>query len=82
MNYSEDEILDFINDYIIENHGNPISFDDKILSSGIDSFSGIMMYVELDDKYHCFDTSDLNKEKFDYSNQTPNTIYERIVSCM
>ena len=84
-NASLDDVLAFINDYILRNRGASISENDCIADkSNLDSFGMMELFLELDEEYGCFDFNELDKKEnnFDYGIQTPTTIHERILSCI
>lgn len=57
MKYSREEVLEFINDVIVDNHGEISDEDTTIMDTGIDSFAVAVLYLELDEEYGCFDST-------------------------
>lgn len=51
----EKEILDFINKLVREEHGNTLTIEDLFIKSDMDSFGTTMVFMELNEKYGCFE---------------------------
>lgn len=50
-----EEILKFINEKIREEHGTSVTLDSLFLDSELDSFGINMFFLELHNKYRCFE---------------------------
>ena len=65
-----DEFLSRVNKIILSEHGNQVSFDDVLNKSGLDSFSWVVFWLELDKYYplkfpqEYIDELDYNKVSF------------------
>ena len=51
----EQDILDFMNSKIREEHGNRVNMESKWVDAGVDSFGTTMVFLDMDEKYKCFD---------------------------
>jgi hypothetical protein len=67
-----EKLLEEINELIEEEHGEPITADDTIMSSGVDSFGITMIIMAINDKYNLWDKKELGK--VNYPNITPRDI--------
>ena len=56
-------ILDFINSKVREEHGNRITIDSMWIDANVDSFGTTMVFLEMDEKYGCFDKDWLSASK-------------------
>lgn len=56
-------ILDFINSKVREEHGNRITIDSMWIDANVDSFGTTMVFLEMDEKYGCFDKDWLSVTK-------------------
>jgi hypothetical protein len=54
MTNQEKEVMDFINEIIVEEHGYRLQPNQKLIESEIDSFSMTTLFLELDEKYEYF----------------------------
>jgi len=50
----EQEVLDFLNTKIREEHGNRVTLESKWMDAGVDSFGTTMVFLDMDEKYGCF----------------------------
>lgn len=55
--YTREDVLGFINNVIVDNFGDISEEDTRIDETGIDSFAIAVLYLELDEKYGCFDST-------------------------
>ena len=77
MMVTEEEALAFLNKRIREEHGNPVKIDNLFIDSQVDSFGMTVIFLDMDDKYHCF-----NNEWFktvDWKSTTVESIVKRAV---
>lgn len=75
---NKEDILQYINDTLEEEHGNPIGYDDTLISSGVDSFGLTMVLIALDNKYKIYP-----KEVFvslNFAEITANDVIERVLN--
>lgn len=72
------DILDFINSKIREEHGRPVTIDDKLVDSEVDSFGITMVLLALDEEYHRFDPEWLKDTNI--AELTVNEIVDRIAN--
>lgn len=75
---NKEDILQYINDTLEEEHGNPIGYDDTLISSGVDSFGLTMVLIALDNKYKIY-----TKEVFaslNFAEITANDVIERVLN--
>lgn len=47
----EQEVLDFLNTNIREEHGNRVTLDSKWMEAEVDSFGTTVVFMNMDDKY-------------------------------
>ena len=62
---NRDQIIDFVNEQIEEENGNPITEEQKLIDSGVDSFGLTMVIVNIDQKYDVYPKEEFKKLKFD-----------------
>lgn len=62
---TREEILEFINETIENEHGERLTEENLLLDSGIDSFGIAMVFLELDGKYNAFPKTKFNSLKFE-----------------
>lgn len=55
----ENDVLNFLNQRIREEHGNRVNIDSKWIDAEVDSFGTTVIFLDMDEKYGCF-----NKEWF------------------
>ena len=75
---NKESILAYINELIEEEHGEPITYEDTLISSGVDSFGLTMVLVGVDHKYNIYP-----KDVFaslDFAKITANDIIKRALN--
>ena len=74
------EILDFLNKKIREEHGNRVSIDSMWVDAEVDSFGTTMVFLEMEDKYGCFPKEWFNANMGKWNELTVREIVERVVN--
>lgn len=72
------EILDFLNTKIREEHGNRVTLDSKWTDAELDSFGTVMVLADMDNEYECF-----NREwmaSIDFTTLTVLEVVERAIN--
>lgn len=72
------EILDFLNTKIREEHGNRVTLDSKWTDAELDSFGTVMVLADMDNEYGCF-----NREwmaSIDFTTLTVLEVVERAIN--
>ena len=75
---NKEDILQYINDALEEEHGAPIGCEDTLISSGVDSFGLTMVLVNIDHKYNIYP-----KEVFstlNFAEVTADDVIERVLN--
>ena len=75
---NKEELLEYINELLEEEHGNPIGYTDTLVSSGIDSFGLTMVLICIDNKYKIYP-----KEVFatlNFAELTANDVIEKVLN--
>lgn len=75
---SKEKILEYINTALEEEHGEPIGYENTLISSGVDSFGLTMVLVNIDHKYNIYP-----KEVFstlNFAEVTANDVIERVLN--
>lgn len=75
---NKEELLEYINGLLEEEHGNPIGYTDTLVSSGIDSFGLTMVLIGIDNKYKIYP-----KEVFatlNFAELTANDVIEKVLN--
>ena len=75
-----DEILDFLNKKIREEHGNRISMDSKWMDAEVDSFGTTMVFLDMEEKYGCFPKEWFNSNMGKWNELTIKEIVERVMN--
>ena len=71
----ENEVKEFVNKIIKREHGKEIELDSLLTESEIDSFAYAVLWLELEDKYKCFEILDRD---IDYETYRLKDIVEAI----
>ena len=72
------DILEFINNVIEEEHGNSVKEDQLLIECGIDSFGYAILWTSVEAKYGC-DLSKSVMANVDYSTFTVNNMIDMII---
>lgn len=75
---NKEELLEYINGLLEEEHGNLIGYTDTLVSSGIDSFGLTMVLISIDNKYKIYP-----KEVFatlNFAELTANDVIEKVLN--
>lgn len=59
----ENDVKEFVNKVLRREHGKEIDFDDLLIASELDSFGYAVLWMELEDKYKCFE---ITEKEIDY----------------
>ena len=68
--------LEFINKILVVENAKAIKEENLLVDSGLDSFGYAILFLELDDKFSCFDKDYLNN--IDYKTYTMKDLLDRI----
>lgn len=72
------EVADFVNELIVEEHGDEITEETKLVDSGVDSFGLTMILVSVDAEYDVY-PKDVFKE-IDFANITLGKIIDDVLA--
>lgn len=76
-----DEVLDFLNKKIREEHGNRVTMDSKWIDAEVDSFGTTMVFLEMDEKYGCFNNEwFMSMDAIQWKALTIREIVERVMN--
>lgn len=80
--FNRNDVLAFINEVIVSNHGDMTSESTIVRDSGIDSFGFAVLFLELDDKYGCF-SADFTDSMYNTANSdvTIGMLIDRVEQC-
>lgn len=74
------EILEFLNSKIREEHGNRVSMDSKWMDAEVDSFGTTMVFLDMDEKYGCFDKEWFKDHQGKWDTLTIQEVVERAMN--
>lgn len=75
---TREEILKYINKVVKKEHGKPVTEDNCILDTELDSFSYAIFWLSLENKYGKFYTEE-EVNKLDYSKTSIKTIIDKVI---
>lgn len=75
----EQDVLDFLNKKIREEHGNRVSIDDMWVNAEVDSFGTTMVFSDMDEKYKCFPREWFQSNMGKWNQLTIREIVERVL---
>ena len=75
-----EEVLEFLNKKIREEHGNRVSMDSKWMEAEVDSFGTTMVFLDMDEKYGCFDKDWFKESVGKFETMTIREIVERVMN--
>lgn len=76
----EQDILNFLNEKIREEHGNRVSIDSMWIDAEVDSFGTTMVFLDMEEKYSCFPKEWFNSNMGKWNKLTVREIVERVVN--
>lgn len=76
----EQDILDFLNSKIREEHGNRVNMESKWMDAGVDSFGTTMVFLDMDEKYGCFSKEWFSTHVGRWDQLTVREIVERVIN--
>ena len=75
-----DEVLDFLNKKIREEHGSRVSIDSMWVEAEVDSFGTTMVFLDMDEKYECFPKEWFSSHMGKWDKLTVREIGERVIN--
>jgi hypothetical protein len=72
------EVLEFLNKSIREEHGNRVTLESKWMDAEVDSFGTTMVFLEMDEKYGCFPKEWFNTNQGKWNELTVREIVEKV----
>jgi hypothetical protein len=75
-----DAVLEFLNSKIREEHGNRVDIDSKWIDAEVDSFGTTMVFLEMEEKYNCFDKEWFNAHQGKWETLTIREVVERVMN--
>lgn len=73
------ETIEFINKILVTENAKAIGEDDLLIASELDSFGYAILFIELGEKFNCFDEKYVNT--IDYKTYSMKDILNRINQC-
>ena len=74
------EVLEFLNTKIREEHGNSVGMDSKWIDTEVDSFGTTMVFLDMDEKYGCFNKEWFNDHQGKWETLTIQEVVERAMN--
>jgi len=76
----EQEVLEFLNIKIREEHGNRVTIESKWMDAQVDSFGTTMVFMEMEEKYECFPKQWFQSNMGKWDQLTVREIVEKVIN--